>query len=122
MTLRIKGVALEDPRDHSSGESVLTTRSPVLVKHEDRCLLPDDPRYRERVLHNVRHKADLLGLPDDIELEVLDAGPKRLFYVEKAPRVGAAVRVRVHAAPALLDALVDWGLGLCTTEGFGWVR
>lgn len=122
VTLRIKGVALEDPRDHSSGESVLTTRSPVLVKHEDRYLLPDDVRYQERLRHNLRHKADLLGLPGDFELEVLDAGPKRLFYVEKAPRIGATLRVRVHAAPALLDALVDWGLDLCTTEGFGWVR
>lgn len=120
--LRVKGVALDPVRDHSSGESILVTGSPVLVKHDDRYLLPDDALYEKRLVHNLRHKADLLGLPNDVELEVLDAGPRRLFYVEKAPRVGATVRVRVRAAPVLLDALVDWGLGLCTTQGFGWVR
>lgn len=121
-TLRVRGIAVEATPDHGSGEAVFSTVSPVLVKDEGRFLLPDDPPFREHLVRNLRHKADVLGLPNDVEMEVLDAGPRRLFRVQKAPKVGAVIRARLTGAPALLDALADWGLGLCTNQGFGWVR
>jgi CRISPR-associated endoribonuclease Cas6 len=121
-TLAVKGVQLGDLPDHNSGQAVFESATPVLVKHEDRFLLPGDPLYLDRLSHNLRHKADLLGLPADHETEILDAGPRRRFEVAGKPRIGATIRVRVTAAPALLDALYDWGLGLLTIQGFGWLQ
>lgn len=96
--------------------------SPVLVKHESRFLLPGDDFYADRLAHNIRHKADVLGLPGDAAVEVVDGGPRRGFDVAGARRIGATVRLRIAAAPVLLDALYEWGLGLATIQGFGWVR
>jgi hypothetical protein len=56
------------------------------------------------------------------EVEVLGAGPRRGFDLSGARRIGATARLRVRAASALLDALYDWGLGLHTIQGFGWIR
>jgi CRISPR-associated endoribonuclease Cas6 len=120
--LAVRGVELEVPPDHRSGQAEFATVSPVLVKSESRYLLPGDALYVDRLTHNVRHKADVLGLPGDAEVEVLDAGPRRGFEVAGAKRIGATVRLRMAAAPALLDALYEWGLGLATVQGFGWVR
>ena len=50
------------------------------------------------------------------------AGPRRVFDVAGAKRVGATVRLRVIAAPALLERSYEWGLGLNTVQGFGWVK
>ncbi|PZG45172.1 CRISPR-associated endoribonuclease Cas6 [Spongiactinospora gelatinilytica] len=122
VVLSVKGVQLDPVADHSSGVGVFDTVSPVLVKHQNRYLLPEDPHFAERLMHNVRHKADDLGLPNEAEVEVLDAGPRRRFHVAKGFRIGARARVRVAAAPRLLDALYEWGLGLSTVEGFGWIR
>jgi CRISPR/Cas system endoribonuclease Cas6 (RAMP superfamily) len=57
-----------------------------------------------------------------VEVSVLDAGPRRVFDVAGAKRVGANARLRINAAPVLLDALYDWGLGLNNVQGFGWVK
>jgi len=122
VTLGVKGVHLESTPDHRSGEAVFTSISPVLVRHEDRFLLPDDAMFTDRLVHNVRHKASVLGLPDEAEVEVLDAGHRRRFDVGGAMRIGAVTRARVAAAPAVLDALYDQGLGLYTIQGFGWLR
>jgi CRISPR-associated endoribonuclease Cas6 len=122
LRLAVRGVALEAPPDHRSGRAEFATLSPVLVKLDSRFLLPDDVGYAERLTHNIRHKADVLSLPADAEVEVLDAGPRRGFDVAGARRIGATVRLRVAAAPTLLDALYEWGLGLATVQGFGWVR
>jgi hypothetical protein len=73
-------------------------------------------------LHNTRHKADVLGLPSHVDIDVLASGPFRTFGVTGAPRSGATIRARVAAAPSLLDALYSWGLGLSTNQGFGWLR
>lgn len=120
--LSVRGKDLEWLPDHGSGQAEFLTLSPVLVKRESRFLLPEDDGYAERLTHNLRHKADVLGLPNDVGIEVLDSGPRRIFDVMGAKRIGASVRLRVAAAPALLDALYEWGLGLNTVQGFGWVK
>ncbi len=122
VTLTVKGAQLEPMADPESS-TVLETRSPVLVKvPEDRYLLPDDNGYVDALLANIRHKADLLGLPGDARLEVLSAGPRRRFEVCGGIRIGATVKARVDADPRLIGALREWGLGLSTIQGFGWVR
>jgi CRISPR-associated endoribonuclease Cas6 len=118
----VQGADLEWPPDHSAGSVDLQTVSPVLVKRESRFLLPGDDGFIDRLTHNLRHKADVLGLPNEVSVEVLDAGPRRVFDVAGAKRVGANARLRITAAPVLLDALYDWGLGLNTVQGFGWVK
>ncbi|ABW10833.1 CRISPR-associated protein Cas6 [Parafrankia sp. EAN1pec] len=120
--LDVHGVQLESTPDHSSGETVFSTVTPVLARYEDRYIFPDHPAFVATLVHNLSHKADVLGLPNEVEFEVLSAGPPRKFFVQHTPRHGCVVRARVHAAPALLDALYDWGLGLGTNQGFGWIR
>ncbi len=120
--LRVRGVRLEALADHSSGEAVFSTVTPVLVKFEDRFIHPDHPRYAEQVCRNLRHKADVLGLPNEVEVEVLSSGPPRKFLVQRAPRHGSTASMRVQAAPSLLDAIYEWGLGIGTNQGFGWIR
>jgi CRISPR-associated endoribonuclease Cas6 len=120
--LAVHGTELEMAPDHSSGQAVFLTVSPVLVKLESRFLLPEDDGYIDRLTHNLRHKADVLGLPNHVEVSVLSAGPRRVFDVTGVKRVGANARLQINAAPMLLDALYDWGLGLNTVQGFGWVK
>jgi CRISPR-associated endoribonuclease Cas6 len=120
--LAIHGMQVEGIPDHQCGEAEFTSVTPVLVKHENRFLLPGDTHYLDRLSHNVRHKADVLGLPREVAVEVLHAGPRRRFDVSGGFRVGADMRLRVRAAPQLLDALYDWGLGLENIQGFGWLR
>jgi CRISPR-associated endoribonuclease Cas6 len=122
ITLTIKGAQLETlPAAESS--SVLETRSPILLKAEgNRYLLPDDPGYAAALLANIRHKADLLGLSSDAELEVVAAGPRRRFEVSGGLRIGATAKIRLSADPRLTGALREWGLGLNNIQGFGWVR
>ncbi|MFF5719351.1 CRISPR-associated endoribonuclease Cas6 [Streptomyces buecherae] len=121
--LRIQGFTVEiDVPTPVEGLVELTTATPVVLRHEDRELLPDDAHYMERLKHNLSHKADVLGLPAPCGLRVLEAGPRRRFSVRGAPRVGARVRVAMEADPRFVDAIRSWGLGLDTVQGFGWVR
>ena len=120
--LPVRGTELEWATGHSSGQADFQTVSPVLVKLESRFLLPEDDGYVDRLEHNLRHKADVLGLPNEVAVEVLSAGPRRVFDVAGAKRIGANARLRVTAAPGLLEALYEWGLGLNTVQGFGWVK
>lgn len=120
--LAVRGTELEWPSDHGAGQADFASVSPVLVKKESRFLMPDDAGYEERLTHNLRHKADLLGMPNDVSVEVLEAGPRRVFDVAGAKRVGANVRLRIKAAPELLGALYEWGVGLNTVQGFGWLQ
>ncbi|WP_231861336.1 MULTISPECIES: CRISPR-associated endoribonuclease Cas6 [Frankia] len=122
LRLTLRGVQLEPTPDHQAGEAVFSTRTPVLLKWEDRYIHPDHPHFAERLSHNLRHKADLLGLPADNDVDVLSAGPPRKFLVQRAPRHGSTAEVHIRANPALLDAVYDWGLGLGTNQGFGWIR
>lgn len=122
VTLTVKGAQLE-PMAGPESSTVLETRSPILVKAgENRYLLPDDDGYVAALLANIRHKADLLGLPGDASLEVLSAGPRRRYDVSGGIRIGATAKVRLDADPRLIGALREWGLGLSTIQGFGWVR
>ncbi|WP_243088206.1 CRISPR-associated endoribonuclease Cas6 [Streptomyces sp. 891-h] len=98
------------------------TATPVVIKWEDRYLLPGDEGFVERLEHNLAHKADVLGLPAPGGLRVLDAGPRRRFEVRGAPRIGAQVRVALAGKTEALEALRSWGLGLDTVQGFGWIR
>ena len=120
--LIVRGTELEWSPDYGIGQADFVSVSPVLVKKESRFLMPDDVGYAERLTHNLRHKADLLGIPNDVGVEVLDAGPRRVFDAAGTKRVGANVRLQVTAAPALLSALYEWGVGLNTVQGFGWLR
>jgi CRISPR-associated endoribonuclease Cas6 len=120
--LIIRGVDLEWAPDHGSGIGVFQTVSPVLVKLDSTFLLPGEDGFVDRLEHNVRHKADVLGLPSEVSVEVLDAGPRRVFDVAGAKRVGANARLRLAAAPVLLNALYDCGLGINNVQGFGWVK
>lgn len=119
--LRVRGFTV-DVAPQAGGEVDLETATPVVVKHEDRHLLPGDERYVERLQHNLAHKADVLGLPAPDGVQVLEAGPRRRFMVRGAPRIGASVRVRMDADARFVDALRSWGLGLDTLQGFGWIR
>jgi CRISPR-associated endoribonuclease Cas6 len=122
VSLTVHGKELEWPDGHGSGQAIFSSVSPVLIKKDSRFLLPDDTGYAERLVHNLRHKADVLGMPSDVGIEVLDAGPRRIFEVAGAKRIGATVRLRVDADPALLGAVREWGIGLCTVQGFGWLQ
>ena len=122
VVLSVVGVQLDSSVNHSEGVAVFEAASPVLVRHDGMYILPDDENFPKGLTHNLRHKADLLGLPNDVEVEVLDSGPRRRFDVAKGFRIGATARVRVTAAPQLLGAIHEWGLGLSTVEGFGWIR
>ncbi|ASW55509.1 CRISPR-associated endoribonuclease Cas6 [Plantactinospora sp. KBS50] len=122
VTLTVKGAQLE-PVGGAETPAVLETRTPILIKAEgDRYLLPEDDGYTERLLANIRRKAKALGVPGDADLEVLDAGKRRRYDVCGGIRIGATAKIRLHADPRLVDALREWGLGLATIEGFGWVR
>lgn len=122
VSLKILGKELEWPDDHAVGTAEFSSASPVLLKLGPRFLVPGDGEYVERLVHNLRHKADVLGLPSDVEAEVLESGPRRTFEAAGATRIGANVRLRITADPAFLRALTEWGIGLNTVQGFGWLR
>jgi CRISPR-associated endoribonuclease Cas6 len=117
--LTVRGVEIEPVPDHSLAKAVFSTVTPTLLRFEDRFITPDHPRFQERLEHNIRHKADVLGLPGDVELNIESFGAKRHFLVQGAPRIGCSIVAHVAAAPALLDALYEWGLGLANNQGFG---
>ncbi len=120
--LTVRGVEIEAVPDHSTGKAVFATATPTLVKFEDQFITPDHPQFQQRLEHNLRHKADVLGLPNDVELEIQSFGAVRHFLVQGAPRIGCAIVAEVTAAPTLLDALYEWGFGLANNQGFGIVR
>ncbi|MEU2604351.1 CRISPR-associated endoribonuclease Cas6 [Streptomyces albus] len=126
--LRVLGFTLDGPAaatpmaSPGGSEVVWETATPVVIKREDRYLLPGDEGFTELLEKNLAHKADVLGLPAPRGVRVLDAGPRRRFEVRGAPRIGAQVRVALAGEPEALDALRSWGLGLDTVQGFGWIR
>lgn len=122
VSLTVKGAQLEVPAS-GEGSAVLVTRTPVLVKAEgNRYLLPQDPGFADGLAANIRRKADLLGLPGDAVVEVLETGPRRGFEVAGGKRFGATATVRLVADSRLISALREWGLGLNNISGFGWIR
>lgn len=121
-TLRIRGIGVDVGPPAADGEVELVSATPVVVKHEDRYLLPGEAWYVERLQHNLAHKADVLGLPAPRDVRVIEAGPRRRFTVRGTPRLGAVVRVRMTADARFVEALRSWGMGLDTVQGFGWIR
>ena len=119
--LDIRGKEIEWPADFTSGQAEFASVSPVLVKKDSRFLLPGEAGYIETLTQNLRHKADVLKLPNQVAVEVLDAGPRRTLEVSRARRTGAKVKVRVEGDPDLLTALHECGIGLNTVQGFGWL-
>lgn len=120
--LGIRGFTVDVSAPAGEGPVELRTATPVIVKHENRYLLPGDEHYLERLQHNLMHKADVLGLPAPTGLQILESGPRRRFSVRGAPRIGAQVRVAMEADARFVDGLRSWGLGLDTVQGFGWIR
>ncbi|MCS0639189.1 CRISPR-associated endoribonuclease Cas6 [Streptomyces sp. LP05-1] len=120
--LRLHGFNVEVGGASDGGYAELSTATPVVVKRDSRYLLPGEQGFEEVLLHNLAHKADVLGLPVPSGLRVLEAGPRRRFTVRGAPRIGAQVRVVLEADGRLVKALRSWGLGLDNVQGFGWVR
>ncbi|MFC8708818.1 CRISPR-associated endoribonuclease Cas6 [Streptomyces sp. NPDC057197] len=123
--LRVRGFELDVPEPAVVGPDASVeweTRTPVVLKHEDRYVLPSDAPFLDCLRHNLVHKADVLGLPAPQDVRVLEAGPRRRFTVRGAPRIGARVRVGLVGDPRFIDALRSWGLGLDTVQGFGWIR
>ncbi|GAB2606960.1 hypothetical protein GCM10027168_44780 [Streptomyces capparidis] len=121
--LEVRGFCIDADGPAAAGDEVeLSTLTPVLLKHESRYLLPEDELYVDRLLANLAHKADVLGLAAPEDVQVVEAGPRRRFLVQGAPRIGATVRVRMRAEADFVAAIRSWGLGLCTVQGFGWVR
>ncbi len=120
--LRIRGFTVDLAAPAVDGPVELESATPVVLKHEGRDLLPGDEHYLARLQHNLAHKADVLGLPAPSGLRMLEAGPRRRFAVEGAPRIGARVRIAMEADARFVDALRCWGLGLDTMQGFGWIR
>ncbi len=78
-------------RLHISG----THGSPAVSMRPPAMVLSDHPQFADRLSHNLRHKADLLGLPSDVDVEVVSAGPPRKFLVQRAPRHGSTAAVRI---------------------------
>lgn len=123
--LSVRGIELDVPAPSGewTGDLVeLETRTPVVLKYEDRYVLPGDGPYLDRLRHNLAHKADVLALPVPSDVRLLEAGPRRRFSVRGAPRIGAQVRIGLVGDPRFVEALKSWGLGLDTVQGFGWIR
>jgi len=121
--LAVRGVQVEvPPASCESGAAEFSAVSPILVKKDGRFLLPEDPDYVERLTHNLRHRADALGLPGDVKVEVLKAGPRRRYDVQGKIRIGATAKLRIQAAPDTLRAFYESGIGLNCVQGFGWLR
>lgn len=121
----VRGVALEPAPDFSAGVVEWTTTTPVVLKgggRDNKFLLPDDTEYEARLAANLRRKAEALGLPAEAAVEVVKAGPRRLFRVDGSAWVGATLVARVEAPPDTLSAVWSWGLGMGNIMGFGWVR
>lgn len=120
--LRVRGFTVEVAPSTGQGLVELETATPVVVEHDGRDLLPGDAHYLLRLQRNLQSKADILGLPGPKDLRVVQAGPRRRFEVDGAPRIGAQVRLAMEADARFVEAMRSWGLGLETIQGFGWVR
>lgn len=125
LELVLTEVRLEKP-DVTETRSLVrwTTRTPVIVKGEERgtFLLPEEPLWLARIQRNLVRKAQTLGLESEIEVELVHAGVRRLFRVDRSARIGALATVDVAGAPKTLAALRDWGLGEANSGGFGWIE
>lgn len=118
----IEALEVVAPPAFTDGVARFTTATAAIVKGGDECLLPGADGYEFLLGKNLEKKADTLGLPTDVTCEVTWAGTRRLFQVGGAPKVGAALDLRVTGAPEVLSSLWSWGVGQLNSAGFGLVR
>jgi len=120
--LTIRTVAVDVDEPSASGQVELQSTTPVLLKYESRYLDADDPRFLDRLEHNLARKADLLRLPRPTHVVMTEAGPHKPYRVQKVTLRGAVIKVRMKADAEFVRAIRSWGLGLNNNLGFGWVR
>ncbi|HEY9390504.1 MAG TPA: CRISPR-associated endoribonuclease Cas6 [Mycobacteriales bacterium] len=131
--LRIRGLVPMAPPSFASGRAEfrtstpVVTRAPVLTRggegvRRSADLLPYEDGFIAAFTHNLRHKAETLGMEPNITVErVTWVGAKRSFAVKDGRQVGAPLGVELRGSPALLRALWCWGLGHANSAGFGWI-
>jgi CRISPR-associated endoribonuclease Cas6 len=121
----VAGVTVLTAPAAESGTVRWRTATPVIARvRGGRFLLPGEPGWEDAVAANAALKADALGLPPAVTVELLDAGPKRSFVTSgtgTGSKTGATAAVRVTGCPALLRALWCWGLGAANSAGMGWI-
>lgn len=131
--MHVRGLVPVAAPTFTSGRAELRTTTPVVLKSlaptgggdgpsAPQELLPHEEGFAAAFAHNLRRKAETLGLEPDIGLErVTWIGAKRSFSVKSGRRVGALLGVELRGSPAILRALWCWGLGQANAAGFGWV-
>jgi CRISPR-associated endoribonuclease Cas6 len=131
--LRIRRVTLVDPPEFTAGRATMRTRTPVVIKGSGRdangeratrqaWLLPGETEFDFSFVHNLRRKAQTLGLSAEVSLDTISwIGPKRSFAVGGGAKPGAEIEAELSGDPELLQALWSWGLGQANAAGFGWV-
>jgi CRISPR-associated endoribonuclease Cas6 len=131
--LWLRGVTVVDPPEYAAGRATMRTRTPVVIKGSGRdargeratrqaWLLPGEPEFDHYFVHNLRRKAQTLGLSSDVGLDLIKrVGPKRSFAVGGGAKPGAEIEAELSGDPELLQALWSWGLGSANAAGFGWV-
>ncbi len=132
VALNVKQLVPLAPPSFTTGRAQLRTATPVVLKTSTRNgaknltgssqVLPYEEGFTVAFEHNLRHKADTLGLDQDIAVERITwIGPKRSLAVKSGRRTGAPITVELRGSPPFLRALWCWGLGEANSAGFGWV-
>lgn len=133
VALRVNRVIPVPPPDFGAGRAHLRTETPVTLRAPRPAtiggpapnsaeVLPYEDGFVAAFEHNLRRKAETLGLTSDVAVERLTwVGAKRSFAVGSGIRVGAPIGVELRGEPDLLRALWSWGLGQANSAGFGWV-
>lgn len=135
--LRVHRLVPVEPPRFDSGRAEFRTSTPVVIRAPvpagasdggdatgDRRVdrLPYEAGFAEAFGHNLRRKAETLGLAPDIAVErVTWVGAKRSFAVKDGRQVGAPLGVVLRGSPEVLRALWSWGLGQANSAGFGWI-
>ncbi|KJE20031.1 uncharacterized protein predicted to be involved in DNA repair (RAMP superfamily) [Frankia torreyi] len=133
VALRVGGVELIESPSFESGQAVLRTVTPVVVKGSGRgpdgvrttrqaFLLPGEPEFAGYFAAGLRRKAETIGVDPGVTVEEITwVGARRVVDAGKGAKVGAPLEARLRGAPETLRALWSWGLGQSTSVGFGWV-
>ncbi|MCK2245193.1 MULTISPECIES: CRISPR-associated endoribonuclease Cas6 [unclassified Crossiella] len=122
------------PPRFATGTALMRSQTPVMLRSTARdesgqlrrnnYLLPGDPEWVPYLQINLQRKAEALDLDPDISVEeVTWIGARRRFTTSATgAKTGAPVEVRLSGAPATLQAIWSWGLGLSCSGGWGWVQ
>lgn len=129
VALRITRVQVFDPPRFASGTTTLRTTTPVIMKvsgddqrRASPWVLPTEAGFASAVVHNLRRKAETLGLSPDIDLQAITwVGAQRSFTVGQGAKPGAPIEACLSGEPETLQAIWSWGLGQANSAGFGWI-